>query len=232
MRNFFIAALAVTAACSHSPMTDSSDQLDKPIGKADAASYPSGTFTNASPLIGTLSVLTLNSDFSFSRFAPGLCPGGGTCTPVMTTGTYLFTHSHSSHYIRFYDDSGNALDRYEWTLDAGTLSLARVGGVDGDVWFDMSQQNACESGGGTCVPLVPDACAFGTVADANQFSCGGGLGVECCMPPAHDNSCSQASDCTGLLPQFCRQCGPDGTVTACAHWDCVNNACAIVSCPQ
>lgn len=44
--------------------------------------------------------------------------------------------------------------------------------------------NACVAAGGSCVALYPGSCANGTVGNANQFSCGGGLGVECCLPPA------------------------------------------------
>lgn len=40
----------------------------------------------------------------------------------------------------------------------------------------------CESAGGKCVGLTPTACADGKVGDAKQYSCGTGLGVECCLP--------------------------------------------------
>jgi hypothetical protein len=39
---------------------------------------------------------------------------------------------------------------------------------------------SCESAGGSCVALSPGSCN-GQVADATEFSCGGGLGVECCF---------------------------------------------------
>lgn len=43
-----------------------------------------------------------------------------------------------------------------------------------------------------------------------------------------DNGCAMDSDCSGILPQFCRVCD-DGT-TSCAHWSCVTNACQIATC--
>lgn len=42
--------------------------------------------------------------------------------------------------------------------------------------------NACTSAGGKCVGLSPSSCASGHWADAPTHSCGGGIGVGCCMP--------------------------------------------------
>jgi hypothetical protein len=39
----------------------------------------------------------------------------------------------------------------------------------------------CAAVGASCVGLAPSSCKGGTVLDANNFSCGGGLGVECCQ---------------------------------------------------
>lgn len=40
----------------------------------------------------------------------------------------------------------------------------------------------CATAGGACVALVPGACASGNVGDATKYSCGGGIGVQCCLP--------------------------------------------------
>jgi hypothetical protein len=65
--------------------------------------------------------------------------------------------------------------------DPGVGSQRCVPAVRGNAhWIHICPpHNACEQNGGTCVPLVPDACAEG---NAGGFSCGGGLGVMCCMP--------------------------------------------------
>jgi hypothetical protein len=42
--------------------------------------------------------------------------------------------------------------------------------------------NACVAAGGTCVGLSPSSCAAGHWADATTHSCGGGIGVGCCLP--------------------------------------------------
>lgn len=47
---------------------------------------------------------------------------------------------------------------------------------------DAGPANTCEAAGGECVPVVPDACSEGIVGDAREYSCGGGLGVMCCLP--------------------------------------------------
>ncbi|HTR54854.1 MAG TPA: hypothetical protein VMJ10_29400 [Kofleriaceae bacterium] len=202
------------------------DQLDSPVGKADGDD-PSGNYSNASPKIGQLSTLSL-SDHTFMRSVQVACAGGGTCPPEVDTGTYLFTHSSTGkHYIRFYNDDGSDLDRYQWKLDSdGTLELSLSGG-DGS-WFPMIQGGSCQAAGGSCVPLVPDICSQGELGDADQYSCGTGVGVACCLPRQSADACNADSDCSGLLPQFCRGCS-DGT-ESCAHWSCVDNACQITTC--
>lgn len=40
----------------------------------------------------------------------------------------------------------------------------------------------CAAAGGACVGLAPGTCASGNVGDANKYSCGGGLGTQCCLP--------------------------------------------------
>jgi hypothetical protein len=47
---------------------------------------------------------------------------------------------------------------------------------------DPSKKNACQKAGGSCVALAPGTCDSGAVGDATQYSCGGGLGIECCLP--------------------------------------------------
>jgi len=51
------------------------------------------------------------------------------------------------------------------------------------VGFDcIPSPNACVSAGGKCVGLTPSSCPGGHVGDATTYSCGGGVGVECCLP--------------------------------------------------
>ncbi len=39
----------------------------------------------------------------------------------------------------------------------------------------------CSAVGAECVALAPSSCKGGVVMDAKNYSCGGGLGVECCQ---------------------------------------------------
>jgi hypothetical protein len=230
MRTIQTSILFVALAACGTQQANNTDQLDAPVGKADAASQPSGPYTNATPHFGELTTISLNADHTFTLTEIAACSGTGIgCSPTLS-GTWLFTHGTSNgttrHYLRLYAEDGTALDRYQWKLTSdGSLQLE----ADGDNhWFTMARGATCDSAGGNCVALVPDACQIGSVGDATEYSCGGGVGVECCLPAQAPNSCHADADCTGALPQFCRVCS-DGS-TECAHWSCVSNACEITSC--
>jgi hypothetical protein len=40
----------------------------------------------------------------------------------------------------------------------------------------------CVEGGGVCVSLSPGSCKSNRIGPANEYSCGSGLGVMCCLP--------------------------------------------------
>lgn len=46
---------------------------------------------------------------------------------------------------------------------------------------DAPPTNACAAAGGSCIGLRPGACADGTILDATEYSCGGPVGVLCCL---------------------------------------------------
>lgn len=74
---------------------------------------------------------------------------------------------------------------------------------------------SCASVGGSCVGLAPSSCIGGTWADANAVSCGGGLGVGCCVlpqppPPPPPPPPSECPELTPPSPSFC----PNGKVSA------------------
>jgi hypothetical protein len=224
MRSLLFFALASLAACG-TQQVDGTDQLDAPAGKEDAASKPAGAYTNNAVHAGELATLSLNADHTFTATVEVECIKAP-CDAIQESGTFLFTHGRTKHYIRLYADDGTSIDRYTWQLTSrGELKLEADGS---DHWFTMTRGGSCEAAGGTCTALVPDACENGSIGDATEYSCGGGLGVECCLPAQPDNSCQADTDCSGILPQFCRQCS-DGT-TSCAHWSCVEGACQIATC--
>ncbi len=64
--------------------------------------------------------------------------------------------------------------------------------VTTDAMTDATPDGAaprCESAGGRCVALVPSACTDGLTGNADWYSCGGGLGVMCCLPTTTPPSC-------------------------------------------
>jgi hypothetical protein len=225
MRSFLFVALVSLAACG-TQQVDGTDQLDAPAGKEDAAAKPAGAYTNMGAVhAGQLATLSLNADHTFTATVQVECIAAP-CNPVAESGTFLFTHGTTKHYIRLYAEDGTSIDRYTWELTSrGQLKLTADGS---DSSFTMARGGSCEAAGGTCTALVPDACQAGSIGDATEYSCGGGLGVECCLPAQADNSCQADTDCSGILPQFCRQCS-DGS-SSCAHWSCVANACQIATC--
>ena len=60
--------------------------------------------------------------------------------------------------------------------------VADTGSMDSTT-VDTVPVNSCVAAGGACVPLVPGSCPPpGMIGSAGTYSCGGGLGVECCLP--------------------------------------------------
>lgn len=80
------------------------------------------------------------------------------------------------------------------------------------------------------------------VADPNDGTCVSRCSTVCpkqpCSAPPPDagaaDSCEQASDCKGALPQLCRICGVvDGDLnpaSGCAHWACRDKRCELAFC--
>ena len=127
---------------------DSADVDDGNVDKADGI-HPSGTFDGPTHAkIGQFTSLTLGDDKTFDRLEVGLCPGGGTCAPNDTSGTYKFTSSGSNHYIRFYVH-GTFLDRYGYTLTSTKLTLRSV--TDESTFVMSVEKTPAPSGkGGFC----------------------------------------------------------------------------------
>ena len=80
-----------------------------------------------------------------------------------------------------------------------------------DAGNDASTKLSCEGSGGQCVGLAPGACAAPNQSgDATIYDCGGGIGVQCCLPPKVDAgadaklSCTgSGGECVGLAPGSC-----------------------------
>jgi hypothetical protein len=66
----------------------------------------------------------------------------------------------------------------------GTVTLRYDASTGCHIGFDCTPAptNACTAAGGTCVGLAPSSCATGNWGSAATHSCGGGIGVGCCLP--------------------------------------------------
>jgi hypothetical protein len=66
--------------------------------------------------------------------------------------------------------------------------------------------NACVTKGGECVGISPTSCRLGLWGDASTHSCGGGVGVGCCLPkPPAPTACeTKGGECVGISPTSCR----------------------------
>ena len=270
-RSILVAMVVAAIGCGAEAPDNDDNQPDvvEDATKADVI-YPSGTYTDASPSVGELVQITLNGTKTFERRTMTVdCVPQLHCNPN-EHGTYKFSYSGANRYIRFYDDHGTFIDRYQWKLTTASLSLRHIGG---STWQKLKPapnvagegescggfvahprqcaaglncifshvpdvpgtcvdplKTACAAAGGSCVALAPGTCDNGAIGDATQYSCGGGLGVECCLPkPAPTGpACKSASDCTGPLPHFCKLCD-DGS-SACAHYTCEQKHCTILTC--
>ena len=243
------------------PDDQAQDQVEvdgKADGSSAAVARPLGTYRVAHQYAGRLTMVTFKSDKTFHYEMMVYCAGGGTCPPVGHDGTYTFSKSGTTRYIRFLDADGQLIDRYAYQLTGqlgDTLKLRLSGDSEwttlpqsGDAYcaaaadcglqglihpmcapggwtcednlcaFQCGQveQTACETAGGACVPLVPDACEHGTVGDARYFGCGGGVGVQCCLPMTVNPCQAAGGSCVALTPTSCA----NGTVGDASQFSC------------
>jgi hypothetical protein len=84
---------------------------------------------------------------------------------------------------------GGGVDGGEPTPDGGALDGGLDGGEPDAGSFDGGPATPCATAGGTCVAVVPSACRDGIVGNADWYSCGGGLGVMCCLPTSTPPLC-------------------------------------------
>jgi hypothetical protein len=252
----FIALALAAFGCNGSPETaddGNADTIDTAT-KADGVVRPVGTYLKDAASAGQFTKVVLKTDRTFHRETMVYCIMAP-CPPVASEGTYNFSKSGSTRYLRFLDENGDLIDRYAYTLSGDVLKLrvpgesARVAyehadndsawcGVADDCGLqDLAQPRCpgqwtcneentcaydcrmpCEAAGGECVALYPGNCANGTVGDANEYSCGGGLGVMCCLPAQpQQNECeSKGGSCVALTATSCS----DGIATGAEGFSC------------
>lgn len=83
----------------------------------------------------------------------------------------------------------------EWQCEANACSYSECG----------FPKNDCVAAGGECVGLYPGNCKDGVIGSADQYSCGGQLGVMCCLPAEPTAECKTDADCR-LEDDYCTGC--------------------------
>lgn len=128
-------ALAVPACATPDATADEAAEVDDLGGKEDGVARPEGSYHfdgQAHP--GTIVELTLDPGTKTYELSWSTFGDGRQLHTEQATGTYKFTKSGRNRYIRFIDEAGDLLNRYQYRLSGTTLSLR----VDWrDAWFDM-----------------------------------------------------------------------------------------------
>jgi hypothetical protein len=143
-------SLLATACVASSDDSDDNDPdtIDNVSGKTDG-NYPGGVYKSDSDAHdGSVGSVTLSMDKTFSRtLKVAACPQlDAGC--ANSAGTYTFSHSSSTHYIRFLDSSGTLIDRYAWKLSGETLSLRATGDT---TWYKLENLETTKlHSGDTC----------------------------------------------------------------------------------
>jgi len=125
------------AACTAPTVDGANDNLpdeDDLRGKEDGVERPVGTFRLEEAQAGEFTLLVLKTDKTFHSETMVYC-FAAPCYPVALDGTYKYTRSGHTLYIRFQDLEGRDAGRFAYTYDGSTLSLRKT---YTDTWFDMT----------------------------------------------------------------------------------------------
>jgi hypothetical protein len=194
MKRLLAVALAVFAiGCATPAPLDVDDDVTDDTAKADGITHPLGTYrfqdeTGDEGRLGFV-VLVLMKDKTFHWAAPKVeCVTN--CPAPEVDGTYRFTSSGSYRYLRFFDQAGTPIAKYNYELKGTTLWVRRINtqdkyGLDHSDsawcswWSHCNEQGLAVpgSGGWQCQDTVCafEPCAFGTYYDYDKFE--GAIGV-------------------------------------------------------
>jgi hypothetical protein len=206
-------------------------------GKADGAPKPSGTYTNQHPAPGQLSRLVLSSDRTYERDTFVVCVAAP-CDPITETGYYRFTRGNNT-YIKFYDDAGQALDRYVYKLNGAVLQVR----LDTDTTFYSLTADTGAREGELCGGLAGLRCADGLecYSDPNLgcFDCPGTCRPAANSCPLTGVACDPSCPASGRLPSGapCKAGNYDASTCECTPVDPPTPSCPLTgvvcdaSCP-
>lgn len=146
-----LAAPACTASIANDTMEEG--EVDDDGTKEDGVTRPAGHYTfQGRAAVGTITDLVLNEDKTFT-YSWSTFGNGRSLHSEEVTGTYRFTKSGNNRFIRFINDDGDLVNRYQYRLSGTTLRLK----VDwSSTWFEMAFQAASSEITGVRLPLLLD----------------------------------------------------------------------------
>jgi hypothetical protein len=248
-----LAAFGCNALSDHAADDAAADVIDSG-GKADGADRPVGTYDlQGESNDAYLDMLVLKTDGTFV-WSRGLTDTFGTYVFTRNNAgtTYIRCTSTDGEQLErlAYTLEGNLLhlrwasSNVSFTMEQGLgwcgepadcdlqgLTHARCPGA----WSCFSRvcdyqcaappENDCESFGGSCVADVPGACADGVIGDVPGYSCGGQVGVMCCIPhqpPSYTDCEAVGGTCVEFAPDACADgiptsdsCGTSRSLSCC-----------------
>jgi hypothetical protein len=132
MKNTLLSAIVAVIACgcdggAFETVDMEQDHLEA-AGSSDlAAKRPVGSFRSQGAAVGQFSLLVLKSDMTFHRETVVACLRAP-CPAIALDGTYVYSLSGATRYVRFTSPDGAFVDRYAYRLlDDTTLEVRRSG---------------------------------------------------------------------------------------------------------
>lgn len=197
------------------------DVEDTSDGKADGIPKPLGTYRDLRGLLNPLNyfdfnLLVLKSDKTFIMRSE--CPPTAICAEDygLTEGTFKFTKSGKSRFIRFYDSYNDLVGRYEYKWNsAGELLLANAALKPAQRW---KNPGVFTKDGATPYCLATDDCLVqGLTLEDAAYSCQNNIcvGIDPINGPCSmldETQCGQRSDCEftpGNCYAYCRVGDPN-----------------------
>jgi hypothetical protein len=172
---------------------DAAVDVPDSAGKADGVTRPVGTYRNDGAANGQFAFVVLKSDTFFHRAQVVTCVAAP-CNPAAQFGSYAFTKSGNTQYIRFNDNDGNLVDRYAYRLDGDQLSLRAVDAAGWQKLTLTADQAFCAEAADCEIQELPQPRCPGRwrcLENTCEFGCGA-------------NDCEIAGGtCVGLAPGSC-----------------------------
>lgn len=187
--------------CEGAAVDDLGPDVIDTAGKADGVVRPVGSFWQEGAAPGEPLVVVLKTDMTFHYETLVVCVVAP-CNPIAHDGTYAWSKSGTTRYIRFLDAEGNLIERFAYKLSGDTLKLRAKGAT---AWLALDRK----FGEGWCA--AAEDCwhqEITTVSCMGRFTCEANA---CAFECARGNTCD---DITCVEGQHCEMGYPMGIPTA------------------